>query len=157
MVGRRIGPYELTARIGGGGMGTVYRATRVEDFRQEVAVKLIERGMDSDAIVRRFHAEIHVQAALGKHPNIAGLLDAGTTEDGRPLLRDGVRRRPADRRVLRRPSAGCPGAAAPLRPGLRRGPVRPPARGDPPRPEAGPHPGHVGRGAEADRTSGSPS
>ena len=42
--------------------------------------------MDSDAIVRRFHTEIHVQAALGKHPNIAGLLDAGTTEDGRPYF-----------------------------------------------------------------------
>jgi eukaryotic-like serine/threonine-protein kinase len=86
MVGRRIGPYELTARIGGGGMGTVYRANRVEDFRQEVAVRLIERGMDRDAIVRGFHAEIPVQAALGKHPSIAGLLDAGTTEDGRPYF-----------------------------------------------------------------------
>ena len=41
---------------------------------------------DSEAIVRRFRAEIHVQAALGKHPHIAGLLDAGTTEDGRPYL-----------------------------------------------------------------------
>jgi serine/threonine protein kinase/tetratricopeptide (TPR) repeat protein len=86
MVGRQVGPYRLTARIGGGGMGTVYRATRVEDFRQEVAVKLIKRGMDSDAIMRRFHTEIHVQAALGKHPNIAGLLDAGTTEDDRPFF-----------------------------------------------------------------------
>ncbi len=86
MVGRRIGPYELTERIGGGDMGTVYRAVRVEDFRQDVAVKLIGRGMDSDAIVRRFRAESRIQATLGKHPNIAGLLDAGTTEDGRAYL-----------------------------------------------------------------------
>jgi serine/threonine protein kinase len=83
MVGRQIGPYALTARIGGGGMETVYRATRVEDFRQDVVIKLIRRGMDGDAIVRRFHAEIRVPAALGEHPNIARLLDAGTTEDGR--------------------------------------------------------------------------
>ena len=52
---------------------------------------------------------------------------------------------------MRRPPAGRPGAAAALRPGLRRGPVRPPARGDPPRPEAGQHPGHGRRRAEADR------
>ncbi len=71
---------------------------------------------------------------------------------GRPaLFRDGVRRRPSDRRVLRRPSAGRPGAAAAVRPGLRRGPVRPSACGDPPRPEAGQHPGHGRRRAEADR------
>ena len=86
MIGRRIGPYELTARIGGGGIGTVYRAARVEDFRQEVAITLIRRGRDSDAIVRRFQAEVHVHAALGKHPNIAGLLDTGTTDDGRPYV-----------------------------------------------------------------------
>ncbi len=86
MIGRRIGPYELTARIGGGGVETIYRATRVEDFRREVAVKLIRRGRDSDAIVRRFQTESRTQAALGKHPNIAGLLDAGTTEAGRPYI-----------------------------------------------------------------------
>ena len=86
MIGRRIGPYELTARIGAGCMGTVYRATRVEDFRREVAVSLIRRGRDGDAIVRRFQTESRVQAALGQHPHIAGLLDAGTTEDGRPYV-----------------------------------------------------------------------
>ena len=86
MVGRRLGAYRLRARLGGGGMGTVYLAERVEDYRQQVAIKLIKRGMDSEAIVRRFRTEIHVQAALGKHPNIAGLLDAGTAEDGRPYF-----------------------------------------------------------------------
>jgi serine/threonine protein kinase len=82
MVGRRIGAYRLIARIGGGGMGSVYRATRVEDFAQDVAIKLIKREMDSDVILRRFQTEIKVQAVLGKHPNITGLLDAGMTEDG---------------------------------------------------------------------------
>jgi serine/threonine protein kinase len=67
-------------------MGSVYRATRVEEFAQQVAIKLIKRGMDSEVLVRRFHTEINVQAALGKHPNITGLLDAGTTEDGRPYF-----------------------------------------------------------------------
>jgi non-specific serine/threonine protein kinase/serine/threonine-protein kinase len=86
MIESRVGAYRLTARIGGGGMGDVYRAVRVEDFTQQVAVKLIRRGIDSDVIVRRFHTEIHVQAALGKHPNLLGVLDAGTTEDGRPYF-----------------------------------------------------------------------
>jgi serine/threonine protein kinase/tetratricopeptide (TPR) repeat protein len=86
MIGRRLGPYQLTTRIGGGDMGTVYRAARVEDFRREVAVTLIRRGRDSDAIVQRFQTESRVQGALSKHPNIAGLLDAGTTEDGRPYV-----------------------------------------------------------------------
>ena len=74
---------------------------------------------------------------------------------GRPaLFRDGVRRRPADRRIRRRSSAGRPGAAAALRPGLRRRPVRAPACGDPRQPGAGPHPGHGRRRAEADRLRG---
>jgi serine/threonine protein kinase len=86
MVGRRLGVYRLVARIGGGGMGSVYLAERIEDYEQQVAIKLIRRGMDSEAIVRRFRTEIHVQAALGKHPDIAGLIDAGTAEDGRPYF-----------------------------------------------------------------------
>ncbi len=86
IVGCRLGAYQLVARIGGGGMGSVYLAERVVGFAQQVAVKLIKRGMDSEAIVRRFRTEIHVQAALGKHPNIAGLIDAGTAEDGRPYF-----------------------------------------------------------------------
>jgi non-specific serine/threonine protein kinase/serine/threonine-protein kinase len=86
MVGRRLGAYQLVARIAGGGMGSVYLADRVEGFEQQVAIKLIRRGMDSEAIVRRFRAEIHVQAALGRHPHIAGLLDVGTAEDGRPYF-----------------------------------------------------------------------
>jgi len=83
MVGRRIGLYQVAAQIGTGGIGSVYRATQSDEFAQQVAVKLIKRRMDSNAIVRRFQTEIHVQAALGKHPNITALLEAGTTEEGR--------------------------------------------------------------------------
>ena len=148
MVGRRLGAYRLVARIGGGEMGRVYLA---EGPEQPVAVKLIERGLDGEAIVRRFRAEARVLDALGKHPQIAGLIDAGT-DRGRPaLFRDGVRGGTADRRVLRRPSAGRPGAAAALCPCLRRGAIRPSACGDPPRPGAGQHPGHGRRRPEADR------
>jgi eukaryotic-like serine/threonine-protein kinase len=86
MIGQRLGAYQIVARLGGGGMGSVYRAERVEGFEQQVAIKLIKRGMDSDALVRRFKSEIHFQAALGKHPNIAKLLDAGTIPDGRPYF-----------------------------------------------------------------------
>ncbi len=86
MIGQRLGAYQIVARLGGGGMGSVYRAERVEGFEQQVAIKLIKRGMDSEAIVRRFRSEIHFQAALGKHPNIAKLWDAGTILDGRPYF-----------------------------------------------------------------------
>ncbi|WP_152050986.1 serine/threonine-protein kinase [Tautonia marina] len=86
LIGHQIGPYEIEALIGRGGMGSVYRAVRREEFTQVVAIKLIKRGMDTDEILRRFRNEMHVQAALGQHPNIAAILDAGTTADHRPYL-----------------------------------------------------------------------
>jgi len=82
---RRIGPYRLVRLLGRGGMGAVYLARREEDFRQPVALKLIKRGMDSDEIIRRFHNERQILAEL-QHPNIARLLDGGTTPDGRPYF-----------------------------------------------------------------------
>ncbi len=85
-VGRRVGPYLLVRQIGRGGMGVVYQAIRSDgEFLHTVAVKLVRRGMDSDGIVRRFRAERQILAALS-HPNIAALLDGGTSEDGRPYL-----------------------------------------------------------------------
>ena len=86
MTGQQIGPYEVTAWIGGNRLGNVYLATRAEEFSRQVAVKLIKHEMDRDVIVRRFQTDIRVQAALGKHPSITALLDAGTTEDGRPYF-----------------------------------------------------------------------
>jgi non-specific serine/threonine protein kinase/serine/threonine-protein kinase len=84
--GRRIGPYRLVRELGQGGMGAVFLAVRDDDvFHKRVALKLLKRGMDTDAIVRRFRTERQILAGLD-HPNIARLLDGGTTDDGLPYL-----------------------------------------------------------------------
>ena len=84
--GRRIGVYILVREIGRGGMGAVYQAVRADgEFQQCVAIKLIKRGMDSDAILLRFRQERHILARLD-HPAIARLLDGGTTPEGQPYL-----------------------------------------------------------------------
>ncbi len=83
-VGKTIGNYKVIKEIGRGGMGAIYLAER-EDFQHRVALKVIKRGMDTDEIVRRFEQEREVLAALN-HPNIARLLDGGTTDDGLPFL-----------------------------------------------------------------------
>lgn len=84
--GRRIGSYRLLAEIGRGGMGIVYLAERDDaQFKKLVAIKIVRRGMDTEDILRRFRNERQILASL-EHPNIAGLLDGGTTVDGRPYL-----------------------------------------------------------------------
>src|SRR5262249_44194965 len=86
MVGRRIGSYQVLRPIGRGGMGAVYLAGRADDqVRKQVAIKLVKRGMDTDAILRRFRSEQQILADLD-HPNIAKFLDAGTTVDGCPYF-----------------------------------------------------------------------
>lgn len=85
-VGLRLGPYLLVREIGRGGMGAVYLAVRSDgEYLHTVAVKLVKRGMDSDAILQRFRAERQILAGLS-HPHIGGLLDGGTSPDGRPYL-----------------------------------------------------------------------
>jgi serine/threonine protein kinase len=85
-VGLKIGPYRVIEEIGHGGMGTVLRAVRADDsFRQQVAIKIIRRGMGHDFILRRFRNERQILATLD-HPNIARLLDGGATEDGLPYF-----------------------------------------------------------------------
>ena len=81
-----VGGYHLVERVGEGGMGAVYRAVP-EDAPggAAVAVKLIKRGMDTESVLRRFDNERHILAALD-HPNIARLLDTGTTADGLPYV-----------------------------------------------------------------------
>src|SRR5262245_17282603 len=86
MVGRRVGAYRIVREIGRGGMGAVYLAVRADDqFRQRAAIKLVKRGMDTDFVIRRFRNERQILAALN-HPNIARLLDGGTTNDGLPYF-----------------------------------------------------------------------
>jgi serine/threonine-protein kinase len=83
---QRIGPYRVVREIGRGGMGVVVLAERADGhFEQQVALKLIRRGMDSDRIVRRFLRERQILARL-QHPHIARLLDGGVTDDGLPYL-----------------------------------------------------------------------
>ncbi len=84
MVGRRIGSYRLIRELGHGGMGAVYLAVRAdEQFQKRVAIKLVKRGLDTD--LQRFRNERQILASLD-HPNIARLLDGGTTEDGLPYF-----------------------------------------------------------------------
>ncbi|MBS1797056.1 MAG: protein kinase [Acidobacteria bacterium] len=86
MEGRVVGAYRLLREIGRGGMGAVYLAERADGiFKTKAAVKLIKRGMDTDSILRRFRNERQILAALN-HPNIARLLDGGTTPDGLPYF-----------------------------------------------------------------------
>ena len=83
---RRIGPYELIRQLGRGGMGSVYLAERADDeFQQQVAVKLLKPGMDSDDILRRFRQERQILASLD-HPHVARLFDGGMAADGVPYF-----------------------------------------------------------------------
>jgi eukaryotic-like serine/threonine-protein kinase len=84
--GRCIGPYRIIGALGHGGMGAVYLAARADDqYRKQVAIKLIRRGLDTQEIIRRFIGERQILADLD-HPNIARLLDGGTTPDGLPYI-----------------------------------------------------------------------
>jgi non-specific serine/threonine protein kinase/serine/threonine-protein kinase len=86
VAGQQIGSYQIIRELGRGGMGTVYLAARAdESFDKQVALKLIKRGMDSDAIIKRFVMERQILANLD-HPNIARLIDGGTTADGLPYF-----------------------------------------------------------------------
>ncbi|HEX4952674.1 MAG TPA: serine/threonine-protein kinase [Thermoanaerobaculia bacterium] len=85
-VGRRFGPYSVERQLGEGGMSTVYLAERAdEEYRQQVAIKVFAYGTERADLRERFRAERQILASLD-HPNIARLLDGGTTEDGLPYL-----------------------------------------------------------------------
>jgi eukaryotic-like serine/threonine-protein kinase len=82
----RAGPWQLEERIGVGGMGEVWRARRSDDgFEQVAALKLLKRGMDSEALLARFLQERRILARL-EHRSIARLLDGGMSADGRPYF-----------------------------------------------------------------------
>jgi serine/threonine protein kinase len=80
-----IGPYKLLQKIGEGGMGVVYMAEQQEPVRRKVALKIIKPGMDSRQVIARFEAERQALAMMD-HQNIAKVLDAGTTDTGRPYF-----------------------------------------------------------------------
>ncbi|MBL8696439.1 MAG: protein kinase [Planctomycetes bacterium] len=83
--GSRIGAYKLLERIGEGGMGVVFMAEQEEPVRRRVALKIVKLGMDTKQVVARFEQERQA-LALMEHPNIAKVLDAGTTASGRPYF-----------------------------------------------------------------------
>lgn len=84
--GTRIGPYLLREAIGRGGMGEVFAAVRADgQYEQRVALKLVRAGLSTPDVLERFRAERQILAGLD-HPNIARLLDGGTTQDGVPYL-----------------------------------------------------------------------
>ncbi len=84
--GEIVGAWRVVGLLGRGGMGEVYLAERADPgFAQRVALKIIKRGMDSQAILRRFLRERQILARLD-HPNLARLLDGGTAPDRRPYF-----------------------------------------------------------------------
>src|SRR5215471_2272999 len=84
-IGTAIGRYKLLERIGEGGFGVVYMAEQQEPVTRKVALKVIKAGMDTREVIARFEAERQA-LALMDHPNIAKVLDGGTTEAGRPYF-----------------------------------------------------------------------
>jgi serine/threonine protein kinase len=103
---KRVGRYELRRLLGRGGMGEVWLAERDDGaWRGEAAVKLLQRGMDSQAVLARFALERQALARLA-HPHIARLLDAGVSGDGMPyFVMERVRGQPIDRACEGRPLA----------------------------------------------------
>ena len=83
--GDHIGPYKLLQQIGEGGMGVVWLAGQERPVRRRVALKVVKLGMDTRQVVARFEAERQA-LALMDHPNIAKVLDAGATANGRPFF-----------------------------------------------------------------------
>jgi len=85
IIGQKIGRYKILERVGEGGCGVVYVAEQTEPVRRRVALKVIKLGMDTKQVVARFEAERQALAMM-EHPNIAKVLDAGTTDLGRPYF-----------------------------------------------------------------------
>ncbi len=146
----RLGPYKLVKMLGEGGMGAVYLAERDDDeFLQQVAIKVV-RGLLEPERVRQFRAERQILAWL-EHPNIARLLDGGTTPEGLPyLVMEHVEGVPIDEHCdTAAPDRGRPAAALPR--GVRRGEPRAPQPGRAPRHQAEQHHGHRRGRAETAR------
>ena len=84
-IGQTLGAFRLEKVIGEGGFGTVFLGRQEEPIRRLVAVKVLKPGMDSRQVIARFEAERHTLAMM-EHEGIAKVIDAGTTESGRPFV-----------------------------------------------------------------------
>jgi len=80
-----FGRYQIVRPLGEGGMGTVYLAEQREPIRRHVALKVVKLGMDTSQVLARFDNERQALAMM-EHPNIARILDAGATTNGRPYF-----------------------------------------------------------------------
>ncbi|UCE60063.1 MAG: tetratricopeptide repeat protein [Phycisphaerales bacterium] len=85
LIGRHVGPYRLLRLLGEGGFGSVYMAQQERPIHRNVALKVIKLGMDTKQVIARFEAERQTLAMMN-HPNIATVLDAGSTDTGRPYF-----------------------------------------------------------------------
>jgi serine/threonine-protein kinase len=86
MEGRQLRGYELIREIGRGGMGSVYLAERADGtYRKQVAIKIVRAEKNNHEILERFRREREILASLD-HPNIARLIDGGSTEEGLPYF-----------------------------------------------------------------------
>ena len=83
--GDRVGRYQLVEKLGEGGFGVVWLADQLEPVKRKVALKIIKMGMDTEQLIARFEAE-RQSLALMQHPNIATVLDVGSTDEGRPYF-----------------------------------------------------------------------
>ncbi len=96
-IGRRVGDYRIVGEVGRGGMSEVYKGVRDDDeYQKEVAIKVLRQGYSTKSLLKRFKVETQILASLD-HPNIARLLDAGSTEEGLPyLVMEHIAGRPID-------------------------------------------------------------
>ncbi len=96
-IGRRVGDYRIVAEVGRGGMSEVYKGVRDDDeYQKEVAIKVLRAGYATRSLLKRFKVETQILATLD-HPNIARLLDAGSSEEGLPyLVMEHIQGRPID-------------------------------------------------------------
>ncbi len=83
--GGMVGHYKLLQQIGEGGFGAVFMAQQLQPVRRKVALKIVKPGMDTKEVIARFEAERQALAIM-EHPNIARVLDGGTTDSGRPYF-----------------------------------------------------------------------
>jgi serine/threonine protein kinase len=83
--GSLVGNYKILKPLGHGGFGEIWWAEQREPVRRHVALKLVKLGMDTDKVLRRFQKERQALAAM-EHPNVAKLLDAGSTPEGYPYF-----------------------------------------------------------------------